>query len=193
MLLGIAAVLALLTALVTGGRLAALADLQLRRSYLVAIALGAQIIVVSIVPGSFDGLHEPVHLATYVVLAAFLWSNRQIVGLPLVAAGAATNAAAIFANDGVMPASPSALATAGMPADKAGEFANSAVVDHAQLSWLGDIFAVPASWPLSNVFSVGDGLIALGVAVALHGVSESRAAAGATALRRRIAAIAAGR
>jgi hypothetical protein len=190
MLLGIATVLALLTVLVTGGRLSALAELQLRRSYLVAIALGAQIVVVSIVPGSFDGLHEPVHLATYVVLAAFLWSNRRIVGLPLVAAGAATNAAAIFANDGVMPASPSALATAGMPADKATEFANSAVVDQAQLPWLGDIFAVPASWPLSNVFSVGDLLIALGVAVALHGLSESRAAAAATGLRRRIAAIA---
>lgn len=187
MLVGITALLALLTVVVTGGRLAALADLRLRRAWLVAVALAAQVVVISIVPGSLHGLHKPVHIGTYVLLAAFLWSNRGVVGMPLIAAGAAANAAAIFANDGVMPASGSALAEAGMAPDKAAEFANSAVVHHPHLAWLGDVFAVPASWPLSNVFSIGDVLIAVGVAVALHGLTGSRLAATAGSLRRRLA------
>ena len=193
MLLGVAALLTLLTVLATGGRLAALADVRLRRSYLLAIALAAQIVVISIVPGSLEGVHEPVHLASYALIGAFLWYNRHITGLLFVAAGGATNAVAIFANNGVMPASPSALARAGMPADKAAEFANSAVVHDARLSWLGDVFALPGSWPLSNVFSVGDVLIALGIAAALHGLSDSRVAASVTQLQTRLAAIATGR
>jgi len=187
MLVGFIALLALLTVLVTGGRLAALAELRLRRAWLVGVALAAQVVVISIVPGSFDAMHKPVHVGTYVLLAAFLWSNRGIVGMPLIAAGAAANAAAIFANHGVMPASGSALAEAGMPADKAADFANSAVVHHPHLAWLGDVFAVPASWPLSNVFSIGDVLIAVGVAVALHGLTGSRLAATAGNLRQRLA------
>jgi Family of unknown function (DUF5317) len=187
MLVGFTALVALLTVVVTGGRVAALAELQLRRTYLVAIALAAQVVVISIVPGSFDAMHKPVHIGTYVLLAAFLWSNRRVVGMPLIAAGAAANAAAIFANHGVMPASASALAQAGMPADKASEFANSAVVHQPHLTWLGDVFAVPASWPLSNVFSIGDVLIAVGVAVALHGLTGSRLATAAGSFRRRLA------
>ena len=43
-----------------------------------------------------------------------------------------------------------------------------------RLAFLGDVFYIPASWPLSNVFSVGDVLIALGVAWAIHGICRSR-------------------
>ena len=46
-------------------------------------------------------------------------------------------------------------------------FANAAYVEHARLWFLGDVFAIPASWPLANVFSVGDVLIALGAAWAI--------------------------
>lgn len=184
MLVGIAALIALLTAVLTGGRLGALALVELRRSYLVAAALGLQIIVISVVPGAFHGLHEPAHLATYVLLAAFLWSNRHVPGLVLVAVGGAANAAAIATNGGVMPASPAAVETAGMPADKANEFANSAVVHDAHLGWLGDVFALPASWPLSNVFSIGDVLIAIGLAIALHCACQTRIAGAIGRLRR---------
>jgi len=65
-----------------------------------------------------------------------------------------------------MPATHGALATAGVT--PSGEtFANSAYVEHARLWFLGDVFAIPASWPLANVFSVGDVLIALGAAWAI--------------------------
>jgi hypothetical protein len=176
MLLVIVALLSLLTVVVGRGRISALAEIQLRGTPLVALALGAQIVVVSIIPGELDGIHAPVHLATYVLLAAFVSMNRHIPGMVLVGIGAAANAVAIFANAGVMPASPRALAVAGLPAEKSGEFANSAVVDGPVLGWLGDIFAVPASWPASNVFSIGDVLIAIGLTVGLHCLAASRPA-----------------
>jgi hypothetical protein len=185
MLLVYTALLILASVLACGGRLGALADVRLRGPWLVAASLGLQILVVSVFPGSFDGLHRPAHLASYVLIGAFVWCNRRLPGLPLVAAGAAGNALAIFANGGVMPASPEALAAAGLPAEKAGEFANSAVVDHSTLGWLGDVFAIPASWPASNVFSIGDLLIAVGLAVGLHALSSSRVAVALAAARAR--------
>jgi hypothetical protein len=174
MLVALVAALALAAVLVTGGSLAALADVRLRAPWLVAVALGAQVVIVSLLPGSLAGIHAPIHVATYALLAAFLWCNRRLPGMLVVAAGGAANAAAILANGGVMPARADALATAGMPAEKAGEFANSAVVHEAALSWLGDVFAVPASWPASNVFSIGDVLISAGLAFALVTLSGSR-------------------
>ena len=74
-----------------------------------------------------------------------------------------------------MPASPSSLAAAGLPVDAPG-FHNSAALAHPRLAFLGDVFFIPASWPLSNVFSVGDVLIGAGLAWGLHRICRSRLA-----------------
>jgi hypothetical protein len=95
--------------------------------------------------------------------------------MPLVALGAALNLLVISVNGGVMPASPSALAGAGLPVNEPG-FQNSTALAEPRLAFLGDVFSLPASWPLSNVFSVGDVLIALGVVWALHRICRSRLA-----------------
>jgi hypothetical protein len=55
----------------------------------------------------------------------------------------------------------------------------------ALAAFLGDVFSLPASWPLSNVFSVGDILIALGIVWALHRICRSRLAHPAIARSRR--------
>lgn len=182
MFLVYAAVVALVTVPLCGGRLGLLADVRLRRPWLVAAALGAQVVVTTLLPGLFDGAGSAVHLATYVLLGAFVWSNRHLPGVPVVALGAACNWAAIAANEGVMPASRAALERAGLPNDKAGEFANSATVDDAALGFLGDVLAIPASWPASNVFSVGDVLILCGLVLALHAAAQTRLAPVARAL-----------
>ena len=93
-----------------------------------------------------------------------MWANRGIPGILLVAAGAASNGITIALNGGVLPASPGAVAAAGI--DTHAAFANSAVISHPTLLWLGDVFAWPAPLPLANTFSVGDALIALGILVA---------------------------
>ena len=166
--------LALLSVLVTGGKLSRLAHVRLRAGWTVLVALGAQVVVISVVPGQLDGLHEPVHLATYVLAGLFVWANRSLPGVWFIGGGGAANLAAIAANGGVMPASPTALASAGMTPDKGDAFANSAAIAEPKLAVLGDIFAVPEAWPLSNVFSLGDVSIVLGVLVSLHVVCGTR-------------------
>ena len=100
-------------------------------------------------------------MAAYPVGAVFLAANWQLPGMPLIAVGAALNLLAISVNGGVMPASPTALAGAGLGVDEPG-FQNSTALAEPRLALLGDVFYLPASWPLSNVFSVGDILIAVG-------------------------------
>jgi hypothetical protein len=169
MLLVLAALVVLATVPLAGGSLGALADVRLRGTWVVATALGAQILIVSVLPGLSPVAFRGVHAATYALLGWFLWLNRRLPGMWVIGVGGLANAVAIVANGGVMPAAPEALATAGLPAEKAGEFANSAAVHAPVLGWLGDVFAVPASLgPAANVFSAGDVIIAVGLAVALH-------------------------
>lgn len=167
-------ILAALAVPLAGGRLGALVELRLRRVWAIFAALALQVAALDL-PGLPEGARAVLVVASYPVGALFLAANWRVPGMRLVALGGALNLAAICANGGVMPAAPSALAGAGLPPDAPG-FQNSAAVADPRLAFLGDVFYVPASWPLSNVFSVGDVLIALGVAWALHRVSGSRLA-----------------
>lgn len=81
----------------------------------------------------------------------------------------------IALNGGTLPASPSALCTAGGDLDSS-EFLNSGVLTDPHLPWLGDVFAIPEGWPLANVFSIGDVLVLAGVGWAAHRICGSRLA-----------------
>ena len=88
--------------------------------------------------------------------------------MPLVAAGAACNLAAIVANGGYMPASAGrGRADGRAPAALEAGYSNSSVVADPGLWFLTDIFALPPSLPFANVFSVGDLLIGAGIAVVI--------------------------
>ena len=173
MILGLAYLLCLLSVPLARGRLGALAELQLRRPWLVLAAIAIQIAIISVVPGDVGALGEPLHMLSYLLLGAFAWSNRRIVGVPIVALGGFLNALAITANGGVMPADPDALAAAGKTVE-AGEFINSTAVSDPKLAFLGDIIATPGSLPVANVYSVGDVLILLGAFVLVHVACGSR-------------------
>ncbi len=167
MLIGAALLLCILSVPLAGGRLSALGELKFRGAWLAVGALVVQILIISILPGGARGLDEEVHLASYLLLGAFLVVNRHIPGLLVVAAGGALNFAAILANGGVMPADPDAIAAAGIP-QNATEFANSAPAADAPLGFLGDVFHTPGWLPIHNVFSVGDLVIVAGAFVLLH-------------------------
>jgi hypothetical protein len=156
----------------SGGRLGALAGLRLRRVWAVYVAFGLAVLGVGL-PGLPDGLRSLLLVAAYPVGAVFLAANWRVPGLPLIAVGAALNLLAIAANGGVMPASHEALAAAGLPVDQAGFQSSTALAD-PRLAFLGDVFAIPDAWPLSNVFSVGDLLIGAGLAWGLLRVCGSR-------------------
>jgi hypothetical protein len=172
-LIGLAFVFCIATVPLAGGRLGALADVRLRAGWLLLAALAIQIAIISIFPGWRADGQNVAHLASYVLLAGFLLANRRLPYVWLIALGGALNFVAIAANGGVMPADPEALARAGLSPGTDG-FSNSAALEDPRLLFLGDVLAIPESWPVTNVFSVGDVVIILGAFMALHAVSGSR-------------------
>lgn len=167
MLMGIVAVCMIASVPLTGGSLRTLLRLPIRVGWLLPLALLLQVLVINIVPDAPEPIPIAVHLLSYLIAAVFLICNRRITGVPLLALGAAMNAAAIAANDGTLPASAAALRRAGLTNDSK-EFLNSAVLLHPRLGWLGDNFAIPAGVPFANVFSLGDVVILLGAMVIFH-------------------------
>lgn len=171
---------------VFGGRLRSLTDLRLHGIWLIFAALAVQLLLI-VVPGRADSVRVAAHVSTYGMGVGFLFLNRRVPGLWIVATGGLSNFLAIAANGGTLPASPHALSVAGLPLHP-GSYANSAALAHPRLLFLGDVFAVPKWLPFANTFSVGDVLIVLGAAYAVHRVAGSRLASrapGRTARRSR--------
>ncbi len=126
MIIVVASIIAILSVPLTGRSLAPLATLPVRRVGLVWLAIGLQLII-TMIPGVPNSLGQPLHLFTFVLSAAFIWSNRHLPGVLFIAFGAALNLAAIAANGGTMPASAWAWRTAGF-ATLTGGFENSNVI-----------------------------------------------------------------
>ena len=152
---------------VMGGRLDRLGELQFEWGWLAVVGLAIQIVLFS---GSVDaglgrGVGEAIYVASTGAVLLAVWRNLSVPGLPVVAVGAISNLAAIVANEGIMPTTAGALAAAGLAADDG--FSNSAVVADPALAPLTDIFALPPWLPLSNVFSIGDVLIGLGIVLVI--------------------------
>jgi hypothetical protein len=158
-----------------GGRMSRLVDLPLRHTWVIMVALVAQTVLISVLSGVPERVGNVVHLATYAVAFGFLALNHRLPGLKLLVIGGGLNLVAIVANGGVMPSTAWATRTAGLVPDP-DRFTNSSAVEHPHLIALGDVFAIPSGWPLSNVFSVGDVVLVVGAAVLLHVGSGSRLA-----------------
>ena len=166
-------VLAVLSPLLVGGDLRRLSLVRLRMIWLPALALVAQVVIISVVPGANHSVLVAIHLATYVAAGVFVAVNWRVPGLVLIALGGALNGITIALNGGTLPASLNALKVAGLPVTES-DFMNSGVLAHPVLPILGDIFAWPSPMPLHNVFSVGDVVIVLGVAFGAHKIAGSR-------------------
>ena len=163
--------------LLAGGRLDALSRFRFRWGGLAVAGLLVQVVLFTEAGDRLAGGYGPALyvLSTLAVFVAVL-RNIRLPGMPIVALGAIANLAAITANGGFMPASATALATAGL--DGPGSHTNSVVLKNPALEVLTDIFAIPAWLPLANVFSVGDVLIGVGIviviAAAMRRPAESR-------------------
>jgi hypothetical protein len=173
MTLALAFLLLLLSVPAAGGRLGTFADVELRSVWLVVMAFGVQVLLVTVVPEGDTTLHRILHLSTYGLAAAFVLRNLELRFVWVIALGGLLNFVAIAANGGVMPASRGALDAAGLSV-QSGSFANSDLVENAHVAFLGDVFAIPAGWPGANVFSFGDALMVLGAFLVLHAATGSR-------------------
>src|SRR4051812_10776546 len=157
---------------VFGGHPQSLADIRLKSIWLLLAAVGLQVALV-LSPGATNAIRVAAYIGSYVLAAGFLVRNSAIPGLWLIALGAALNFSAIVSNGGVMPAAPYAMSVAGLPLHLA-VYSNSIPLQSPQLALFGDIFAIPASWPFANIYSLGDICIAIGAVVTVHRVSGSR-------------------
>jgi Family of unknown function (DUF5317) len=157
----------LLLGFALGGRLAHRGELRFHWAPLAILGLAVQVVLFS--GPVATAIDQRVGVVIYVLstAAAFVAvvRNLRIPGIPLIALGALSNAAAILANGGVMPASPEAVAALGPGAAEG--FSNSVVMADPALRPLTDIFALPTWLPAANVFSIGDVLIGVGVVVLL--------------------------
>jgi Family of unknown function (DUF5317) len=183
--LALAFCLLLLTVPAAGGRLSRVGELRLRWIWVAVCAFLVQVVIVTVAPGGDTVLQRIVHVATYVAVGAVVLRNLDVRFVWVVGLGGLLNLVAIVANGGVMPASRSALETAGLEV-RDGAFANSDYVENASLGFLGDVFAVPEGWPGANVFSVGDVLILLGALLVIHAAAGSRLVAARPARRPRV-------
>ena len=161
---------AVLVVVALGGRLANLSSVELRGKAAIIGAFALQLLVITVAPLAFShSLDTTIHLASYGLAIMFVYANRRLPNLWIAALGGASNLAAIAANGGEMPASRTALIAAGKRVVHQG-FVNSAPVAHARLAFLGDIFSIPRSLPLANVFSIGDLLLLIGATAMLAGI-----------------------
>ena len=157
------------SAVLTPTRLRRLAELPIRHLWLVWVALVVQLVLFEFLGRRIPpSVSDKVHIATYALALVFLWLNRRLPGGWLISVGTALNLLAIVANDGAMPASMSAWRKAGLREIPPEVFENSRALSSPRLAFLGDVFYVPESWPLSNVFSVGDVLIVVGSTYLAH-------------------------
>lgn len=172
MLLVVTAIALVLSVPLAGGRLSRLADIRIRAIWAVLLAVAIQVGISDVAPGGSHWVHVALNIASYMLDAYFLFANRRIAGVPIVALGAGLNILAISSNGGVMPASASALRISGI--DPRAGFDNSAHLVHAHLAFLGDVIPVPGPWPIGNVLSIGDLTIFVGALIVLHRACGSR-------------------
>ncbi|MDT4947125.1 MAG: diguanylate cyclase [Pseudonocardiales bacterium] len=161
-----ALVIGLIIGFVAGGRPVGLSQLQFRWTWVMLGGLLVQVVLFSefLAPRIGDA-GPPIYAASTAAVVLAVIANRRITGMPVVALGAACNFAAIVANGGYMPAALGALQDHAKVTSTV--YSNSVVSPDPALAPLTDIFALPAWLPFANVFSVGDVLIGVGVAIVI--------------------------
>jgi hypothetical protein len=150
-----------------GGRLDRLGTLRFDWAWLAIAGLIAQILLFSpLATGIVDAaVGGAIYVASTAAVLVAVLRNLPVPGMPIVWLGAASNLAAVIANGGIMPTTNEALATAGLEPETG--LSNSAVLADPALAPLTDVFALPSWFPLANVFSIGDVLIAVGIIVVI--------------------------
>lgn len=182
---------ALLWTWLRGGRAAHVQYITFRAYGLALFAFAVQAVLVYVsLPEPFGArVHAPVLMLSYALLAVFVWQNRRLDGMWLIAAGLGANALVIAVNGGYMPITYEALVAAGKAHLVNSPVAGTLVfgskdillpVEETRLWMLSDIFVVPPPFPISSIFSAGDALIAAGLfrlVPFLFGVGAGTAAA----------------
>ncbi|MDR7416986.1 MAG: DUF5317 domain-containing protein, partial [Armatimonadota bacterium] len=180
MLLLLPFALSLCAGWIRGGNLRNLAETEFRLPWAALLGILAQLLIFDptsrLVPVRLPTV--PVHILSYLLLAAFIGANRRLPGMWLIGMGVLANAVVILSNGGYMPASEEALRAAGrwtLLQEAGGTYNNSSLIGpNTHLWFLADVFAIPAGLPFANVFSLGDVLLALGILILVPSLMGAR-------------------
>jgi hypothetical protein len=144
-----------------------LARLRLRAVRLLVAVACVQVGTAMLAPGSVAARWATLVL-TALLVGLFLWGNRSVAGVPLIALGLLLNVV-VIASNAAMPVSLTAAAAAGVPTSplRTGtDPVREPLGDGTHLGLLADRIPVPApGW--AQVVSVGDLLVASGVGLLL--------------------------
>ena len=172
MILLVALVLAMITAWARGGRLGALAQVDLRVGWLALLGFALQFVVIYEREPAMAKPWSPQALllmGSYGLLCVFAALNWRCPGIPLMAAGMALNLLVMAANGGFMPVTPETLEAAGLAHLASSPMIGARVAmskdivltrEAAHLWWLGDLFVLGP--PVRTAFSPGDLFLAAG-------------------------------
>jgi len=122
----------------------------------------------------------PLHILSYVILGVWLLINLRTLPLLVIGVGGGLNLLVVGVNDGYMPVSVTALIRTGKTAMaellRSGDAYGNVILmsDATRLNLLADTISLPHWVPLAAVFSIGDLLIAIGVAwLIVKGMKEN--------------------
>ena len=171
-----AVILGILLGLICGGNLKFLVQRPLYWKLLAICAFLIQIVIFSDIPfaKSLSGnVITILHIISYIFLLAFWIRNIKVPGIPVIGAGIFSNSLVIILNGGYMPTfsknlENTSVSNAAEAISRGDAVHNSIETTRSTLlPWLGDIFYMPSWVPFSNVFSIGDILIAAGICIYL--------------------------
>lgn len=164
---------AIAISLLRGGRLRRIADADLRRPSLLFLGVGVQLLP-GILAGSVPAAAGTALLAaSQGLVLAWVWCNRHLAGMGLVAVGLLLNASVILAN-GAMPVDPEAIAAIGGSGLPATPGRHAPLTPDTRLVLLADRWPLP---PLRTVISAGDVVLAAGLIPLVHDLMTTRPAA----------------
>jgi len=172
-----AIVLSVVVALVRGGNIKRIGEIDLRGAALVLIPAGLIVLTYAKrIPGLglLGGISTFAHIAAYVMALTIVWLNRRLPGMALIGLGAALNLAVIAANGGLMPVSAAAArSTGGASAERQLErkdMARHTKLDSGTKLWfLSDVIPVPQPACLGPcVASAGDIILSVGLFVLIQ-------------------------
>jgi hypothetical protein len=146
---------------------------ELQHLWLVLVAFLPQFIVVylPITRRLFpDWLVVGLLLASQIMLLAFVWLNRRMMGMSIMLCGVALNILVMATNGGFMPISPQTASRLESQdrlrdVETGSRFGTKDILlrpEDTRFEWLADRFLPPSWFPYQVAFSLGDVFIALG-------------------------------
>ncbi|MDQ6600391.1 DUF5317 domain-containing protein [Bacillus salipaludis] len=151
------------------GNVRALAHLKLKWGWMFPLLLAIEL-TVFFLQNHFKFLGEvsgSIYIAVYVIGLLFLWMNRKNPGFLLILAGVFLNFLVMVMNGGRMPVSPEAatvLDPSYVTALKEGLYAkHTMLTSSTHLGILGDIIPITKPYPRTQIISIGDIIMNIGI------------------------------